>query len=52
MLLKVSVSSLDRWRLLGTGPVYRKLNGGVFYELADLQRFVSDRARISTGRAA
>ena len=48
-LLNVSISSMDRWRLLGIGPIFRKLNGSVFYELADLQQFVAERGRIHTG---
>jgi hypothetical protein len=51
-LLNVSISSLDRWRLLGCGPVYRKLSGGVFYTLADIEAFVETGKRISTGRTA
>ena len=47
-MLNVSVGTLDRWRLLGSGPVYRKLNGRVLYADQDLQRFVDNRARVST----
>ena len=47
-LLGVSVSTLRRWRRLGSGPVYRKLNGAVRYSAVDLQKFIDDRARVST----
>jgi hypothetical protein len=46
--LGVSVSTLRRWRLLGNGPVFRKLNGAVRYAAPDLQKFIDDRARVST----
>ena len=51
-LLRVSVSTLDRWRMLGCGPIYRKLKGGVFYTTSDLEDFINAGKRISTGRAA
>jgi predicted DNA-binding transcriptional regulator AlpA len=47
-LLGVSVSTLRRWRRLGNGPIYRKLNGAVRYSGLDLQKFIDDRARLST----
>jgi transcriptional regulator with XRE-family HTH domain len=47
-LLGVSVSTLRRWRRLGNGPIYRKLNGAVRYAGLDLQKFIDDRARLST----
>ena len=50
--LRVSVSTLRRWRRLGNGPVYRKLNGAVRYAALDLQKFIEDRARMSTSAAA
>src|SRR5947208_423393 len=51
-LLSVSVSTLRRWRRLGKGPIYRKLNGAVRYAALDVQKFIDDRARVSTSRAA
>jgi len=38
--LGISVSTLQRWRLLGTGPRFRKFAGSVRYSLADIDRFV------------
>lgn len=52
LYLGVSVSTLRRWRLVGSGPVYRKLNGSVRYSPIDIQKFIDDCARISTGRQA
>ena len=49
-VLGVSVSTLRRWRILGSGPVFRKLNGAVRYATPDLQKFIDDRARVSTVR--
>lgn len=47
-LLGVSPRSLEKWRLIGCGPAYRKLAGRlVRYALADLDDFAGDR-RIST----
>ena len=51
-VLNISVPTLRRWRLLGQGPTYRKLNGAVRYDLVDLQKFIDDRVRVSTERAA
>ncbi|MGI9073559.1 MAG: hypothetical protein ACR2JB_20135 [Bryobacteraceae bacterium] len=51
-VLDVSVPSLRRWRLLGTGPVFRKLNGCVRYDVTDMQKFVEDRAVVRTGAVA
>jgi predicted site-specific integrase-resolvase len=50
--LAVSVPTLRRWRLLGRGPIFRKLNGAVRYATTDLNQFVDERSRTSTRRAA
>lgn len=40
--LDVSIPTLNRWRMLRTGPPYRKLNGFlVRYALRDLEAFVA-----------
>lgn len=42
--LGVSPRSLEKWRLIGCGPAYRKLAGRlVRYALADLDHFAGDR---------
>lgn len=51
-LLGISVSTLRRWRRVGSGPLYRKLNGAVRYTALDLQSFVDARVRVSTRTAA
>lgn len=51
-LLGVSVSTLRRWRLLGKGPIYLKLNGAVRYTAQDVQKFIDDCARVSTTRSS
>lgn len=44
--LGVSPRSLEKWRLVGGGPVYRKLAGRlVRYALDDLETFAGDRRR-------
>ena len=50
--LAVSIPTLRRWRLLGKGPIFRKLNGAVRYAATDLNRFLDERLRTSTRRAA
>lgn len=41
--LDVSVPTLNRWRMLQTGPRFRKLNGfAVRYFLSDLEAFASE----------
>ena len=51
-LLAVSISTLRRWRLLGKGPIFRKLNGCVRYAVTDLNQFVDERLQTNTRRAA
>jgi len=46
--LGVSVSTLARWAMEGTGPAYSK-TGGVRYRLSDLNAFV-DQHRITPVR--
>jgi len=48
-LLKVSVTSLRRWRREGRGPVYRKLSKAVRYRPEDLADFVGSALRRETG---
>ena len=48
-LLKVSLTSLRRWRGEGRGPTYRKLNPAVRYRPEDLADFVGSALRRETG---
>ena len=47
-ILRVSLTSLRRWRRQGSGPVYRKLGRAVRYRPNDLSEFVASAGRIST----
>jgi hypothetical protein len=47
-ILRVSLTSLRRWRRLGCGPVYRKLGRTVRYRANDLSDFVASAGRMST----
>ena len=44
----LSVFTLQKHRIYGTGPRYSKVGGRVFYRLADLQAWVDSAARSST----
>lgn len=46
--LGLSPRTLEKHRLHGTGPLYRKLGGRVVYEIHDLQQWADQRARRST----
>jgi predicted DNA-binding transcriptional regulator AlpA len=46
--LGVSQSTLAKWRLYGTGPLFCKLGGVVVYDVADLNEFTDSRRRLST----
>ena len=48
-LLKVSLTSLRRWRREGCGPVYRKLSRSVRYRPDDLADFIAASRRVETG---
>jgi len=47
-MLRVSLTSLRRWRREGRGPVYRKLGRAVRYRPDDLADFVASARRTST----
>jgi predicted site-specific integrase-resolvase len=52
-ILRVSLTSLRRWRREGRGPVYRKMGRSVRYRPDDLGDFVASARRTSTsGRRA
>jgi hypothetical protein len=46
--LRLSASTLNKLRIFGGGPVYSKIGGRVVYQLADLDRWVAERRRVSS----
>ena len=44
----VSTSTLAKWRLVGTGPAYAKVNRFVIYDTLDLDAHLAARRRNST----
>ena len=50
--LALSVRTLQKWRVTGGGPPYRKLGRAVRYALADIEAFAGERTRRSTSQAA
>ena len=46
--LRLSPRSLDRWRVSGEGPAFRKFGGRVRYTRADLEAWADARWRTST----
>jgi excisionase family DNA binding protein len=52
-VLGVSKRTMEDWRLIGSGPVFRKLgNRLVRYAQADLRRYVDVRSAKNTSEAA
>ncbi len=41
--LNVSISSIRRWRLIGKGPAYVKINSSVRYQISSVEDFLSSR---------
>lgn len=48
--LKISRRTLERWRMTGEGPVYRKLGGRVVYAECDLIAFSDNARRVNTSQ--
>jgi excisionase family DNA binding protein len=48
-LLRVSITSIRRWRREGRGPVYRKLGRSVRYRRDDLADFIASARCMETG---
>jgi len=48
----LSVSTMNKLRLAGTGPRYAKLGRAIRYRIADLDRWVTAHLRCSTSEAA
>jgi predicted DNA-binding transcriptional regulator AlpA len=46
--LGVSPHTLEKHRISGTGPIYRKIGGRVIYRIADLENWADQGERIST----
>lgn len=49
--LGVSPRTMERWRLTGAGPVFRRIVGRVRYQLADLEAFAGENAGRSVAEA-
>jgi predicted site-specific integrase-resolvase len=48
-ILRVSLSSVRRWRREGCGPTYRKVGRTVRYRSGDLTDFIAASRRTETG---
>jgi hypothetical protein len=48
-MLRISLTSLRRWRREGCGPVYRKLGRSVRYRPVDLADFIAASRCVETG---
>ena len=47
--LTLSPSTLNRWRVIGGGPAFRRLGRRVAYAMADLHAFADARSATHTG---
>lgn len=47
-VLDVKESTLERWRVIGIGPPFRKLNGAVRYALDEVEQWVQQCHRGGT----
>jgi hypothetical protein len=47
-LLRCSVSSLNKWRLIGQGPVFVRIGSRVRYRGADVAAYIAEQTRTST----
>jgi hypothetical protein len=50
-LLRLSCSSLNKWRVAGRGPPFVRLEGAVRYRLVDLAAYLTRQTRCSTSEA-
>lgn len=48
----LSEKTLERWRMLGTGPVFFKLGGRVLYSIEEIQAHEQQRTRRCTAGQA
>jgi excisionase family DNA binding protein len=51
-LLRLSERTLERWRVVGGGPVFCKLGKRVLYRQADLDEWIASHAVRSTSEAS
>jgi hypothetical protein len=47
-ILKQSERTLERWRVQGTGPAFRKIGKKALYSPSDLRDFIDRQRRTST----
>ena len=47
-LLAISPRTLEKHRVFGTGPIFRKLGGRVVYAVSDLEAWAEEGTRRST----
>ena len=50
--LNRSHRTMQRWRLVGTGPEYVKLGRSIGYTESDLEKFIAAAKRVSTSESA
>lgn len=50
--LTMGPSTLEKWRISGTGPAYAKISRRVIYEIEDLDAWVQTHRRRSTSEIA
>jgi predicted site-specific integrase-resolvase len=50
-LLKISIRTLERWRVEGVGPTFIKAGRRVLYRPEDIERWLGQAARRSTSDA-
>jgi excisionase family DNA binding protein len=51
-LLRLSERTLERWRVVGGGPVFVKLGKRVLYRQADLEKWIASHLCNSTSEAS
>lgn len=51
-LLRLSERTLERWRVVGGGPVFCKLGKRVLYRRADLEKWIASHVVNSTSEAS
>jgi predicted DNA-binding transcriptional regulator AlpA len=51
-LLRLSERTLERWRVVGSGPVFCKLGKRVLYRQADLDEWIASHLCASTSSAS
>ena len=44
-------STLTKWRVYGTGPLWIKVGKNVLYDIMDLDQFMTSGKRLSTSQA-